>query len=514
MLDIVRAIELNNLEEVQSIIKNGAKFTKQNSPLGLAASLGNIEIVKALVTAGCKIEWGGALEPSPLCLAASEGKTEVVKFLIENQSKVNVKDESIGFTPLMSAAASGYFEIVKLLVEAGAKINLESEHGGFALESAASNGHNKIYEYLLPLTSSRLIKKTDTSILFDESGKPRTKQTREFKQLVNAINEVNYIKAFGKSESVNKELKKIYAIAPKIPNPLEIDSNKYTILHHAVGNPEIVSFLLKNGFDASLNIQDGKGNTPLITSCMENKVGSIELLLNAKAETELKNERGYSALMATVEFSQSNEVIQMLFEAGALLETQDNFGNTAITMAYLKSKVGHSTEYLQNVDLLRSLGASTDKFIEVDFINDARCGNNDGVIKFIINGGNINTKLFGDGGSALVLAATNNRIDTLNILLANGAVVKNLHNTFVNVVSHGYIEVIKRLIAAGVDVNAPESTHGSFALTRAIEANNLEVVNILLKAGARIPKKDPVFGNVLSLAKLVNPEIYQQLINN
>jgi uncharacterized protein len=518
MLNIVKAIESNNLEEVQALINNGLKFTKSNSPLGLAASLGNTEIVKALVSAGCKVEWGGALEPSPLCIAASEGKLEVVKFLIDNQAKLNIKDESIGFTPLMSAAASGYLEIVKLLVEAGAKINIESEGGDFALSSAASNGNNEIYEYLLPLTSPRLIKKVDTSILFEESDKPRAKPTKEFSKLINAINEVNYLRAFRNSEGVDKEKEKIRAIVPKIVNPNEVDLKGYTALHHAVENPGIISLLLEYGFGDSLNIQDSQGYTPLITGCLQQEVESVKLLLNANAETELRNERGHTALMTTVESSLSNEIIQLLYDAGADLETQDNFGNTAITMAYFKSKkvcsIFNSHKYsCENVDLLKSLGASTNKFAEVDFIHDASCGNNEGVMEFIKSGGNINVILFGHGGSALGSAAANNHLDTLNILLENGAVVDGISNTFINIVSLGYTEIIKRLIVAGVDVNIPESTHGSFALTRAIEKNNTEMVDVLIKAGAKIPKKDPVFGNVLSLAKLVNPEIHQQLIN-
>jgi ankyrin repeat protein len=381
MLNIVKAIESNNLEEVQALIDNGIKFTKNNSPLGVAVSLGNIEVVKTLVYAGCKVEWAGALQPSPLCLAASEGKVEVVKFLIDNQAKLNVKDESIGYTPLMSATASGYFEIVKLLVEAGAKINIESEHGDFALDSAARNGHNEIYEYLLPLTSSRLMKKVDTSILFEKSGKPRSKPTREFAELINTINEVNYLRMFRNSEGVDEEIEKIHAIVPQIVNPQEVDINGCTALHHAVGNPGIMSLLLEQGFCDSMNIQDREGNTPLIMGCSSHDVDSVRLLLNANAETELKNECDSTALMTTVESALSNEIIQLLYDASADLETQDNFGNSAITMAYFKSKkvcsIFNSNEYsCENVDLLRSLGASTNKFAEVDFIHDASCGNN------------------------------------------------------------------------------------------------------------------------------------------
>jgi ankyrin repeat protein len=111
-------------------------------------------------------------------------------------------------------------------------------------------------------------------------------------------------------------------------------------------------------------------------------------------------------------------------------------------------------------------------------------------------------------------AVENNMLETVNLLLNNGAIIDSSTRSFITSVHNGNTEVVKVLITAGIDVNAPAPILGEFALSRAVEKGNLEMVSILLESGAKIPKNDPVFGNVLKLAKLVNAEIYNLLLTN
>jgi uncharacterized protein len=508
-LNILNAIESNDVAQVVHVIKSNIKFTKQNSPLGLASSLGNIEIVQILVDAGCKVEWGGALESSPLCLAAEAGSSEVVKFLIERKANLNSKDEN-GFTPLMIAAALGNLEIVKLLVEANAKVNIKSEHGDFALMSALENGHHEIYEYLLPFTSSGLVAQIDLGILSTKNKTIRAKPSKEFIRLINAISEVSF-----KKDDLNyHEMEQVHRLILNVVNCYDTDLNGLTALHHSIQNPEIIKSLLDNGFASVLNVCDNDGNTALISACISNSVEVVQLLLNAGADTEVKNLKSYTALMNTVEFSRSNEIIKLLYDAGANLEAQDIFGNSATTLAYANSKSTYlSQESQENVEFLISLGASTQKFLEIDFICNAGKGNNNTIIEFINDGGNINCNGI-NGTSALKAAIVNNHIQTLNILLDRGATIDNTSDCFISAVSNGYTEIVNKLISVGINVNIPEPSNGVFALTRAVEASNITMVDVLLKAGAKIPKKDPIYGDIVKLAKIVDLEIYKLLVNN
>lgn len=511
-LNISDAIESNNLEKVKELISKGIKFTKRNSPLGLASSLGNIEIVQILVVAGCSVEWGGHVEPSPLFIASHEGQIEVVKFLIENHAKLNSRNED-GSTPLITSAASGHFEIVKLLVQSGANVNIQSEYGDFALKSAASNGHYEIYEYLLPFTSPGLVKKVDVNSLLTSDGQPKPKATKDALLLIETISEINYIKQFTPSKGIAKEIKQITKLISDDFDFKSVDLNGLNALHHAISSPEIVTILLDKGFRKVINIQDNQGNTPLIQACIENVEKSVRLLLDSKAKTELKNQKSFTALMSTIEYSKSNEIIKLLFESGADLESKDMFGNTAVMIAYSHSlSEEFSEDSHRNLELLKSLGASTSRLSEIDFINHAKNGDNGNVLDFIQNRGNINCIGIG-GNSALMAAAANNKLDTVNILLNNGAVVNNLTRSFVTAVHSGHLEVVRALINAGIDVNVPAPILGDFALSRAIEKGNIEMVSILLEAGAKILKNDPIFGDVLKLAKLVNIELYNILSN-
>ncbi|MGD2180825.1 ankyrin repeat domain-containing protein [Lusitaniella coriacea] len=516
--EINQFIKTGNAQKIENLVShNNIKFNRENSPLNLAISSGDIQIINTLIEAGCNVEWGGALEPPPLCFAVEEEKSEVVKLLIEKQAKLNRKDE-IGFTPLMSAAAIGNFEIVKILVESGAKVNIENDEGDFALRSAITNGHYKIYEYLLPLTSARLRKKIETKFFESLHRGKKQKKDKNFKKLLAVISEVDLAIMRGRSkrEEIEKNaIIKIKEILPKITNFCVTDKNNYTVIHHANSKPTILKFLLKNGFINALNIQDDDGNTALISSCIENQIKSVQVLLDVGANPEIKNQQGNTALISTVIFSKSNEIIQLLYDAGANLETQDKFGNSAIDVAYYNSKLTFDFYELErsqeNVVFLKSLGASTSRFAIIDFIDSVRQGNNNKIIEYLENGGKIDSTAIG-GVSAISVALANNKIETFKLLLARGASLKgkDVADAFIQAVYLGHIEIVIDAIEHSVDVNQP-GQNGIYALTRAVEKNNTEIVKILLKSGAKLPDKENN-GDILKDSKSINPEIYKLLV--
>ncbi len=59
---------------------------------------------------------------SPLCIACSQGNFDVVKHLAESGLDVNQKDHG-NFTPIMRAAENGHKNIVEFLISRGAKIS-------------------------------------------------------------------------------------------------------------------------------------------------------------------------------------------------------------------------------------------------------------------------------------------------------------------------------------------------------------------------------------------------------
>ena len=71
---------------------------------------------------------------TPLGIAISKGDIEVVKKFIEYGSNVNEK--SNGMTPLMVAARYNRVEIIKILLSNGANLNEKDEKGFTALKYA------------------------------------------------------------------------------------------------------------------------------------------------------------------------------------------------------------------------------------------------------------------------------------------------------------------------------------------------------------------------------------------
>jgi len=94
----------------------------EKEQLHFAAAQGNLERVKALLTAGYPINaFDDALSRTPLHHAARENHAEVVRYLIDAGADVNAhEEEKIGDTVLKHIAVNGSLEIIKILIDAGA----------------------------------------------------------------------------------------------------------------------------------------------------------------------------------------------------------------------------------------------------------------------------------------------------------------------------------------------------------------------------------------------------------
>lgn len=120
---------------------NGKKVSKdiKGISLGVAAKIGNYEIVKWLVEDGVNIHYE---EDAALSFASEKGHQEIVKYLVEKGADIHERDDvALGY-----ASRNGNLEIMQFLVEAGANVNA---HNGYALRIAASKGHLDAVKYLI-----------------------------------------------------------------------------------------------------------------------------------------------------------------------------------------------------------------------------------------------------------------------------------------------------------------------------------------------------------------------------
>jgi ankyrin repeat protein len=113
----------------------------------------------------------------------------------------------------------------------------------------------------------------------------------------------------------------------------------------------IVAFLLENG--ANINdkeVRDTIDHTPLIVAADGGCKDIVEILLEAGANIEHRNDQGETALIAAAQ-NGHKEIVQMLLDAGANINQENADGETALDLTI---KLRHKKDV---VDLLLEHGA-------------------------------------------------------------------------------------------------------------------------------------------------------------
>jgi len=260
-------------------------------------------------------------------------------------------------------------------------------------------------------------------------------------------------------------------------------------------HPELIAALLENG--ASVNLQDNNGATALmlaisecagiverVPSCeripfydtqtkqFQNQI--IQMLVNARAFIDSQDKNGYTALMYAVACVQT-EVVELLLQNGAKPDIQNSKGETALLIATCLKP-------LMSLNLMSSL-----------LKNKA------------------NVEVFDkNGDTALKIAAGHGNIEKINLLLtvgANTAAVDMSLGEFepcpsgetalMKAASKGQVSSLQALIDAGAPIEQKESS-GKTALFYAASSLQLEALRFLLKAGAKLAVLDRTYLDFLS----------------
>ena len=132
---------LNGLENHLKLGKDLDKTYLGQTMLHIATKQGRVDIVKALLEKGAKIEQK-CQGMTPLNIAAAQGHVEVIKVLLEKGA--NIEQASFGqLTPLHFAVNHGHLPAVKILLEHGADIHTKS-HSRTPLQLALDRNNDDI----------------------------------------------------------------------------------------------------------------------------------------------------------------------------------------------------------------------------------------------------------------------------------------------------------------------------------------------------------------------------------
>ncbi len=289
------------------------------TPLQIAASMGNLRMASMLVTAGAHVDAKTEGGRTALHFAAAGSHLDVIQFLIEKGADANTRDAD-GTSPLDDAVWRGYLDASAILLAHGARLNeAETKTGATPVNEAAYRGETQLVHYLLQLgpnlgipdkrgytaleNAIRMGNGECALLLFEAT--PKNQKTPEFlKRLMSA--------AVNKDESIVVE-----ALLQDGARANETLESGATVLDAAAfeGAVKVVRILLDAGADPNRSGRDG--TSPLEEACLKGFSSIVEMLLDDGALVNQVNDgSGRTALYAAASFGKS-DVVKLLLKRGA-----------------------------------------------------------------------------------------------------------------------------------------------------------------------------------------------------
>jgi ankyrin repeat protein len=360
--------EAEEVRKIRAMIRDSpdlinAKDQGGLAPLHTAAWQGHLIVARFLVENGGDPNVRDYAGQTPLHWAALNGHKAVAELLLSHGADLQATD-SYGATPLYTAAQKGFRSIVEVFLAHGADVNAKTKSGSTPLHIAIANGFKSVAELLLNQNADVNAISSDTrpDPAKSFSGTPLhitavrgdltiAELLLEKKAKVNLVNNEGEtpLDLAAKNEKVEfVSLLLSHGANVNFRNPVDLVWKDWTALHYAVSahKKEAVALLLKNGADAnakmgvngksgSLNVS--KGCTPLIIAALQDDAEILASLLEAKADPNLKDDRGLTPALATMHgwhTPNGRHMLSLLLDHGANTETPDNIeGKTLLMLA-------------------------------------------------------------------------------------------------------------------------------------------------------------------------------------
>ena len=391
-------------EMVQALLEKGADANQRDArgvtALSIAQDAGNPDAVKLLLAGGAKeiYTYKGMKLDDALILAASNGDAVKVRESLASGADPHTASRA-GVTPLLAAAYGGNADAVKALVEAGAHVN-EVPNGFRAWTWTGAK---------LPISRQPLAQAAsvgDTALII---------AARLGHEAV-----VDYLLGHGADPKLAN---------PHTDTPLSVAAEQ--------GHAKIVALILAKGVDpdegrqsipsfsgrATVGRKNEDHNTPLIKAAQGGHNDAVRVLLEAKADSNIRGFAGKTALYWAVERGYA-DVVALLLERHADPDVKSDAGLSPLMEAAKNGRV----------DIVKALIASNAAV-------DAR------------EGGDILPGTLDTSGAAAM---------TAQMFAAIG----------------GHAEVVQALLDAGADVSI-RNNNGQTALEEAQKSGHADIVAVL-----------------------------------
>lgn len=262
--------------------------------------------------------------------------------------------------------------------------------------------------------------------------------------------------------------------------------------------------------------------TMLMVATFYNKEKIAELLLENKADINLQNKAGHTALFLACA-NRSEEMVKFLLKKGAnvTIDSKDSDGTSTLQWAIAYEWNDVSQKLLeQNIDV-NSFSKETGRSVLLDALYSETISE-EVISKIIDKGANINYINPKDGENALIMACRRDFSNIAKMIVSKGGNVNSVSQNGTTPISSASgtescsTELMDFLIKKGAKVN-PTGKYGRTPLIEAVSSNCLEKVKNLVENKAIINQKSEGFGGVSPLTEAlweINFEITKYLVEN
>lgn len=359
---LLRAVERNDLAEVHRLLKAGADPAAANrygvTPLHMASTNGNAEIIERLISAGADPNAAMPDGETVLMTASRTGRPEAIRALLARGADVNAKERGKGQTALMWAAAENNADAIRVLAAAGASVSEKSKGAFTPLMFAVRGGHGAAVTALLDAGASVNEAMPDgTSALlvaiinahYEVAGLllDRGADANAAAQGWNALHQI----AWSRRHNVGFNL----------PGPVATGSlDSLDLARRLVKQGANVNArLTKEPRDGNRNLLNRIGATPFLMAAKNDDVPYMKVLLELGADPSLTTDLGATALMVAAGVGiwapgenpgtpeEALAAVKVAFDAGGGdINAVDSNGDTALHGAVYRGGNIGAIEYL------------------------------------------------------------------------------------------------------------------------------------------------------------------------
>ena len=529
-----------HIKVVELLLNKKADTNIQDSigstALMIACINGHFKLVELLLNKNADPNIQDSDGCTALMLASEHGYSQIVELLLNKNADPNIQD-SVGLTALMIACINGHFKLVELLLNKNADPNIQDSDGCTALMQASQHGYSQIVELLLKDEADPNIQNMNgqtalwfanhrhdfqvVEVLLNHHANPNIRDMHGYTELHFAVfcsMKRNSKFGFPSTEmtgAVEDYIKIIQLLIGHSSIDIDaVNDEGFTSLMCAsrYGCTEVVELLLEAGANPNIQIKTSitmkntmsdlpgdillqpqcksrlllqynnylvkgmtiNGTTALIFASFEGHLDIVQILLQAKAIPDLQNETGYTALLLAA-LKGHSDIVQQLLECGANPNISHRDCGTPLYAAVYCSSI-------------RKFENDPIKSMECEIIDPGSNEDYLKIIQLLIDQPNVdivvNTRV--DGYTCLHIASKHGCIDAVKLLLQVSA-DPNIQTHSVNISNSNLSYLPSNIILQPhiKPINDFQTMSGFTALMLASFHGHTEIVQLLLNAKAK-----------------------------